>query len=356
MIILLVQLMTKIYTRTKMKIDILCNDGSPMGVTLDDLYGEGSRIGVGGSEYALLTLAEAWHEKGNQVTIYNDPRNSYGSPWEHKPVSSFEPKESRDILIAFRAINPLFLLDEKSFKVWWSCDQYTRADADFRKYPKYVNKIVTISPRHTEYFSSTYMIQNSIPIDIPVRLNDLSEDIEKVSKKCIFTSVPDRGLQTLWEVWKVIKREVPEATLTITSDYRLWGADSLNEPHKIRWFMEDGVSFLGAVKRRQLIQEQLSSDLLTYPSNYDELFCVAVAEAQACGVYPVTSDTGSLPTTNMGKVIPSSNLKMEFANVVIDLLKDPNLKKLQAEIRKKAVERFNPERVISEWDEKVFNG
>jgi hypothetical protein len=47
------------WKNTNMNIDILCKDGSPLGVTLNDLWGEGQRgIGVGGSEYALLTLCE----------------------------------------------------------------------------------------------------------------------------------------------------------------------------------------------------------------------------------------------------------------------------------------------------------
>ena len=34
-----------------------------------------------------------------------------------------------------------------------------------------------------------------------------------------------------------------------------------------------------------------------------ELFCIAVAESQVAGAFPVTSDVGSLGTTNMGRVI-----------------------------------------------------
>ena len=47
-----------------MKIDILANDGSPLGVTMNSVWGKDGRIGVGGSELAILTLCEGWTEMG----------------------------------------------------------------------------------------------------------------------------------------------------------------------------------------------------------------------------------------------------------------------------------------------------
>ena len=340
-----------------MKIDILTNDGSPLSVTLEDLYGSANRVGLGGSEYGMLTLAEAWHKAGHEVVIYNDPANPNGSPWEHRAISSFSPQDERDILIVFRTPNERSLV-AKGLKVWLSCDQYTRADADFRKFSGFVHKIVTISPRHKQYFEQTYGIQDSVVIDLPVRLSDLNLDVEKIPQKCIFTSVPDRGLHILHSCWGAIKSAVPSASLTITSDYRLWGVkDARNDPHRVQWMMEKDIRFLGAIGRMELVREQLSSVLMPYPSNYDELFCVAVAEAQACGVYPVTSNTGSLSTTNMGTVLDESgNFKVKFTTAVIEKLNDPDLVSLGRELKAKAYERFSPETILKQWDEKVFSG
>jgi len=54
-----------------MKIEILCNDGSPLGVTSKTVWGDNFRIGLGGAELALITLCEAWHERGDEVILYN---------------------------------------------------------------------------------------------------------------------------------------------------------------------------------------------------------------------------------------------------------------------------------------------
>ena len=38
-----------------MKIDIICNDGSPLGVTPMDIFGDSGRIGIGGAEFNYIS-------------------------------------------------------------------------------------------------------------------------------------------------------------------------------------------------------------------------------------------------------------------------------------------------------------
>lgn len=338
-----------------MKIDILCNDGSPIGVTLEDVWGDGLRgIGVGGAEYALLTMCETWHKLGHDVTVYNRPLNPNGSPWCHKHTSQFEPQAARDVLIIFRSPNPLSI-GAKGFKVWWSCDQMTVGD--YAAFAGTVDKIVCISQFHADYFVKTYRINNVEVIDLPIRLDDLVMDkpIEKIPKRCIFTSIPDRGLFELWNCWGAIKERVPEASLVITSDYRLWGVRPQNQQHIDQWQGKEDVRFMGAIKRSQLIKEQLLAEYMPYPCTYDELFCISVAEAQCCGIYTITSDTGSLPTTNMCKVVPRESTRYlpVFTDVVVEAL---NTKVDTRDLKLKAFARFEPDIIAKQWDTKIFKG
>lgn len=339
-----------------MKIDILCRDGSPLGVTMKSLYGEDGRCGVGGAELALLTICEEWTKRGHEVTLYNDPKEDGASPFQQEWIKHFDPARDRDVLITFRSPNPKSI-DAKGLKVWWSQDQQTTGD--FAEFQRFVDKIVVISPFHAEYFKQRYKINKTILIDEPVRVEDYRTSQKKVPYRFIFCSVPERGLDILLNLWPEIKRNLPEASLHITSDYRLWGAAyPLNERYKIMAMGLEDVKFLGAIKRQELIKEQLISEILAYPCIYDELFCYAVAEAGLAGAYPITSTTGALRTTNMGIII-EGNVRSkawtdEFLRMIFLFFKSPNVEQSRGIVRGRSFIRFSPETILKEWDEKVF--
>lgn len=338
-----------------MKIDVLCNDGSPLGVSEETIYGDNFRIGVGGAELALLTMCRIWKEDGHDVVLYNDPRNPNGSCFEQRAISTFSANEKRDFLIVFRSPNPR-AIPAKGKKVWWSCDQYTVGS--FADFAGYVDKIVCISPFHADYFSRAYGITDAVVIDLPVRLDEVKFG-EKIKNHMVFTSVPDRGLQHLWRIYPRIRASIPDLTLTITSDYRLWGAGELNQQHRGRWIIHDGVNFLGALPRTRYLEEIAKAELMVYPGTYDELFCISVAEAQAAGVVCITTATGALATTNMGHIfavncedVRNDNLLVERA---IDVLRNRvAFEQSQQVIMELARMRFSPERIRCEWNKLVF--
>jgi len=341
-----------------MKIDVLCTDGSPLGVSYKTIWGDKWQIGVGGAELALLTLCEMWTQAGHIVTLYNDPRELNASPFEQRNTSDFIPNENRDILIVFRSPNQKAIV-AKGLKIWLSCDQYT--NGNFAKFAPTMDKIVCISKHHAEYFAKQYNIHNTTVIDLPVRVQDYANfNIEKIPNRLIFTSIPERGLNKLYAIWEYLLQEIPDISLVITSDYRLWGAGNgaLNEQHKIRWLIQDNVQFLGAIPRKQLIEEELKADIFAYPCLYDELFCISCAEAQYAGAYPITPEIGALSTTNMGTIILGNANEgaflNNFGNTIIKLLKDrEQLNILQKEVKQKALDRFHPDIIMKEWD-KIF--
>ena len=336
-----------------MKIDILCTDGSPLGVTPDTLWGDSYRIGVGGAEQYLITLCEEWTKRGYEVVLYNDPKGR-NEQFLQLPCNRFETKGNRDALIIFRSPNPKAVA-AKGKKIWLSCDQSTIGD--FSGFSKSVDDIVLISKYHQKHFSQVYGISNTQVIDIPVRTYDYDDkEIEKIPNRLLFSSVPDRGLTNLWRMWPKLRSAIPEISLTITSDYRLWGAsDPRNNSHRAKWVMHDGFEFIGAVARETLIIKQLESEIMLYPSNYEELFCIAVSEAQYAGVYPITSFTGALKTTNMGTGfdVNANDQRNDtiFIDAVVELLQDrERLLKEQERVRTLASERFSPELIMDKWD------
>lgn len=340
-----------------MKIEILCGGGSPEGVHLSDIYGKNGRVGVGGAELALLTMCEGW-AKEHEVILYNNPKRQDGV-FEQRNVVDFDRVDSHgDVVIFFREPSPR-IVQVKSKKVFWSCDQYTAGD--YAHFSKLVDKIVTISPHHSTYFQRIYGIENSISIDLPVRTWDYETPVEKAPHRLIFTSVPDRGLEYVAQTFPKIREQVPDASLVVTSDYRLWGAISPTNDRYIQMFMRmGGVEFLGAVSRDRLVQEQLKAQIHYYPCNYEELFCIAAAESMVAGVLPITSKTGALVTTNMGIIIDGGLgdpvTQQRFIQTTVEKLFDPKLSQVQKDLQTKAVERFSIKRIMKQWDELIFNG
>lgn len=343
-----------------MKIDVLCRDGSPLGVVEADINGEvPGKLGVGGAELALLTMCAAWKFNSHDVTLYNNPRVVGQSSFKQRHVAQFDPQEDRDVLIIFRSPNPAAVA-AKGLKVWWSCDPSTIDD--YSAFSRQVDKVVTISPYHSRYFSDNYSIEKTTFIDLPVRTWEYKKDIEKKPKQCMFTSIPDRGVMQLHAAWHSIVQQVPDASLVITSDWRLWSEWAQEDqirPYRLSFARLPNVTYLGAVRRPQLVEIQMQSEILTYPCIYEEMFCIAVAEAQVAGALPITSEYGALGTTNMGIVLHGnprdSDWTERFVKVVVEQLRNPEkLKEEQSRLREIAMKRFSIETILNKWYE-VFN-
>jgi glycosyltransferase involved in cell wall biosynthesis len=339
-----------------MKIDLICNDGSPLGVTPEDIHSRG----VGGAEMAMMSLMEAFARRDHKVCVYNDPRppGVYGGV-EYQTRKSFNPRAARDVLIVFRSPNPLLIgALAKKFKVWWSTDQYTVGS--FKSLSALVDYCVTISPYHTDYHKKTYGIPEDRigHIDLGVRLDDYNQDVKKIENRLIYCSVPDRGLMILHAAWPLIKREVPNASLTITSDYTLWGVGANDVHHRLNWAGMAGVTYLGKVSRAELVKLQMEAEVHAYPCTYEELFCLSVAECQVAGAYPVTTGLGALPTTNAyglcvkGELTNPMTLQNNFVDRIASLLRAerPYLEQARKTMIVAARMRFNWDTIAGRWE------
>ncbi len=339
-----------------MKIDLIANDGSPLKVTPPDIWGKG----VGGAELAMMSLMEAFADRGHEVRVYNDPEASgiYDGV-EYCLRRYFNPREARDILIIFRSPNPLMIgAVAKEMKIWWSMDQYTIGS--FASLAELVDFAVTISPYHTAYHKENYNIPGDKlgHIDLGVRLADYDQDIKKIEGQMIWCSIPDRGLPILHAAWPLIKREIPQVSLKITSDYTLWGANSNVSQHRLNWAGMEGVKFLGNIPRAELVKFQLESEIMPYPCIYEELFCISAAECQVAGALPITSVAGALPTTNAfgitvtGDLTNPMILQNNFVDRVVALLREdrPYLEERRKTMSVGAKLRFDWNEIAKKWE------
>ena len=81
----------------------------------------------------------------------------------------------------------------------------------------------------------------------------------------------------------------------------------------------------------------------------------------SAGVYPITSSVGALETTTMGTIVRGSPMDGDgyqsiFIKEVLKTLENrEELPKLREEVQRVALERFNPKRILGEWERLVFN-
>ena len=342
-----------------LSIDLYCNDGSPLGIVPPDIYTRG----VGGAELAMMTWAEVMGQRGHKVRVYNNPPTpgSYNGV-EYLPQSAFNWREDRDVMIAFRSPNRYTRTARAAVKLFWSTDQQTVGDFARDIFP-YVDRTICISPFHVNYHIKRYNVPPEMIgyFDLGVRVEEYEQDTPKVPGRCIFCSVPERGLEVLRLMWPKIKERAPEASLVITSDYTLWGSPNpLNQEHRLNWLHQKDVQFMGKIPRKQLVEEQLKAEVMSYPGNYEELFCISAAECQVAGAIPVTSGLGALPTTNEWGVVLSGNIldgewQVRFVNEICQQLEHGHLimpQWMQSEARA----RFDWNTICGQWENLIATG
>ena len=214
------------------------------------------------------------------------------------------------------------------YKVIWAhdnCDQMGHKDL-----PQHVDKIdgiVCVSNWEAEQFvkfkrapaEKLYVIPNGI--DEMFKLSGKPK-----SKTCIFFSAPHKGVAPLVPIWKEVIKHHPDAKLKVFSSMSLYGDiqpgegdnETITGPNGLEpspfvpVYKElkqlPGVEYSPCIDREELLEHIQDAAFYIHPNVWEETFCVSLAEAMACGCFPITTDMGALPETSngMGKYIPMS--------------------------------------------------
>lgn len=311
--------------------------------------------GVGGAEASLILLARAFAKLGWQVDVYNKTETSGKfNGVEYHQLGDFRYQDYADVFVLFRAHSKVVRYVNAKTKIFWSCDQYTDPGKLWTsQIVPFVDKVVGISEFHAKYIGNFYKIpeEKLTHIDLGVNWSDYKIIPKKKKGKTIFCSVPRRGLDRLLKLAPMIKEKFPSFSLTITSDYRLWGTDENNEGFKQLATGLDYVSYLGKIPRSELVQHQLESQVMAYPSNYDECFCIAAMECMAAGAVPVTIDHGAIKTTvgTGGVVLSNKTSDEEYVESVVKLLKNPIIQGKYRKVGRAIAEQHDWNKIVESW-------
>lgn len=205
----------------------------------------------------------------------------------------------------------------KKYKIIWAhdnCDQHVH-----RNLPKVIDHVdLIVCPSlwaKNQFVTFNRAPENKI-IVIPNGVDEIfTYTNKKKSKTAIFFSAPHKGIVPLPKIWKNIIKYHPDAHLKVFSSMDLYencGNHSMEDNFMLDAIEElkslPNVLYSPCIDREDLVEHVQNAAFFIHPNVWEETFCVSMAEAMACGCYPIVSDIGALREVsfNRGRYINMS--------------------------------------------------
>lgn len=272
--------------------------------------------GFGGSEEAIIHLAEELGKKGWKVTVYNNCgyKEMTGFNVTYKPFWEFNYRDKQDVVILWRWAKPLDA-EINAPKIYLDLhDVIPEGELTEKRLAK-VTKIFVKSNFHRSLFPNVpsekfKVIPNGYEIYPDKR-------IKRDKNLIINTSSPDRSMDVLPRLFKQIKAQYPKAKLQWAYGWDNYINTWQKDQKKMQW-MEDtkkamkdaGIEELGRLSQEEVGKLYQKASILAYPTEFAEIDCISVRKAQAAGCIPVTTDIGALSETNrFGVAVHSEKTK-----------------------------------------------
>ena len=191
------------------------------------------------------------------------------------------------------------------------------------------------------------------------------------TKKLIYMSSYDRGLEWLLQMWPEIKKQVPDVTLDIYYGWNLFDAIHANNPERQAWkkkingmMEQEGITHKGRVGHKELEKALSSAGIWAYPTDFGEISCISAMKSQCYGAIPVVSDYAALKeTVQFGIKVPldepykarTKEWQETYIKALVEMLKLPS-DAVRANMMKWAIETFAWSSVAKTWDKEFKNG
>jgi glycosyltransferase involved in cell wall biosynthesis/SAM-dependent methyltransferase len=277
-----------------------------------------NQSGIGGAETAASHMAEEMARLGYRVIVFTPCGASAG---EYRGVeyldvnrfAHFVETHHVEVFVASRYVNLFDLNIRAAKKGLWVHDVWAMGTAlgDEDKVSRHYDEldaVFCLSPWHRDFFAETHGISKDKLIVVgngidPARFD---REVEKQPYRFIYSSSPDRGLDTLLDLFPQIRSEFPQAELHIFYGFENWdksieqSGDAALKAVRERIYSvlnQPGVFFHGRVGQQRLAEEFLRSDVWFYPTRFTETYCITALEAQVAGAVCVCSDLAALRTT-----------------------------------------------------------
>ena len=309
-------------------------------------------ISLGGSESACYYLARALARLGHRVQVFCNTEAVRCDDVDYLPLGLFQQYVSfttHDVCIVQRTPELLSGHVRSRFTAVWCHDlALGRSESKVRGTSWNYDKLFVLSDfMRTQYQQVyglpeelVYQTRNGVDLDTVERVRmRIAGKAKRNPLSLVFSARPERGLDILLgEIMPRILEHEPAARLFISSYHN--PVDHLQEFYShcdaLAARLGDRVVKLGSLNKEQLYEVYQTAGLYLYPTpskiaaDFDEVSCLSLMEAQACGLPIVTSARGALPETMApgAGVLISDEIHTEqyykaFAHAALRLMRTP---------------------------------
>lgn len=338
--------------------------------------------GHGGAETCIIKLAPYFANDGWRVVVF-------GTPGEYRGVhdgiewwnsDEYLPTEPFKVFVSSRSLAPFDSTPLSPIKLLWMHDvNVGKEDPDpFLR----ADKVLGLTQWHKNHLGRLYGLPEDKLAVMPNGI-DLSRfdknDWDKSDKyNFIYSSSPDRGLDTVLSLWPLIKLHFPESKLQIFYGWEMidkiismYAARGQSAGHleefrnkcltqiEILGGEEAGIYQHGRVDQKTLAKEMAKCSIWTYPTDFMETFCITALEMQAAGVIPLTSNLAALQET-VNPDVPrlsgwpkNTAYQKDFLTMLNAMLQQEEWQASIREENREYIEQYSWDRVYGRWQDLI---
>jgi glycosyltransferase involved in cell wall biosynthesis/tetratricopeptide (TPR) repeat protein len=342
--------------------------------------------GIGGSETAAIEMAKNLAAMGHHVDVYADPeRAATFDGVNYIPHGAFRAPDC-DVFIASRTPWSIEQFGEVKAKVklLWVHDIHCgQPTPDMERWLLKFDRVLCLSEWHKGFFLSCYptlhpdrVVVTRNGID-PARFQlfeaakeaanlglHFTQDPLQKHNHLVFSSSPNRGLETLVLNFPHIKQRVPDAQLHVYYGFDTWltfakARGDANEVAQIDAFQRflaershhgSGIFIHGKVSQVELANALMRAKVRPHWTAFTETSCISAMEAMAAGCVPVHSGVAALAETVKHGVTVPLDQPQKFVDECVRLLTDEDYRRpIANEGRKYALESLSWSSLAKEW-------
>jgi glycosyltransferase involved in cell wall biosynthesis len=226
---------------------------------------------------------------GGSELLYNHLIKHIGKDWSNRT----------NLILSI--CHPQFI-DKNKINVLWQHLSYDQYNCQLMQDESFVNSIqhfVYVSNWQLQEYQKRFPIFNTTNHIIKNAIEPIEfREKPKGKIKLIYTSMPNRGLEVLLNVFEKMNRD--DVELTVYSSTIIYGKDYVdNNAQRLfdRCKSMKNVHYKGYAMNNAIRKALQEHHILAYPSIFEETSCLSAIEAGAAGCKIVTTNLGALPET-----------------------------------------------------------